>query len=232
VTVALDGAPVGCPLGWVGALDVTWGPRRTRLDSLEVGQRITAEVIAVDLDEERVQLSLAATEHAELWGFLKRLRPGEVLSGTVASIESFGVFVALDDGPGHPIHPGVGFITHPDLSWRHFDDPRDVVRVGERVTCEYLYFDTTNGEARLSLRATSPDPFQAFADGTAPGDTLRGCVTKVVPFGYFVRVVDGVEGLVPLQDPVAVVGEELGVVVTELDRERRRLLLRATPASP
>ncbi|WP_235995422.1 S1 RNA-binding domain-containing protein [Nonomuraea montanisoli] len=78
------------------------------------------------------------------------------MSGIVAAIESFGVFVALDDGPKHPVFPGVGFITMPELSWRSFEDPSEIVSMGERITCEVLTFDTTNGEARLSLRATQP----------------------------------------------------------------------------
>jgi small subunit ribosomal protein S1 len=62
-------------------------------------------------------MSTAATENPELWAFLKSLRAGELLSGQIGSIERFGVLVALDDGPDHPIFPGVGFITIPELSW-------------------------------------------------------------------------------------------------------------------
>ncbi|NUS17835.1 MAG: S1 RNA-binding domain-containing protein [Streptomyces sp.] len=176
-----------------------------------------------------------SSEHPELWAFLGSLTPGETLSGTVAAIEPFGVFVALDDGPAHPVFPGVGFITYPELAWQHFEDASDVVQVGQRVSCEFLRFDTTNLEARLSLRATQPEPFGEFADRVAVGQELRGEVTKLVPFGAFVRVSDGIEGLVHRQDlatppPEAVsdvvrVGEEITVVVTELDRARRRLAL-------
>ncbi|UUU23212.1 S1 RNA-binding domain-containing protein [Streptomyces sp. DSM 40750] len=230
--VVLDGFPAR-PLGSIGSLDMPWGRRSAT--AVEAGRRITAEVTAVDLDEGRVHLSLAATEHPELWAFLKGLRLGTVLSGTVASIESFGVFVALDDGPEHPIHPGVGFITVPELSWRRIEAVSDVVRVGQRVSCEFLQFDTWNGEARLSLRAMRPDPFQEFADRVEAGRKLRGRVTKLVPFGVFVEVADGIEGLVPLSeltaepvetpDGVVEAGDEITVVVTEVDRERRRLTL-------
>ncbi|HEY3869726.1 MAG TPA: S1 RNA-binding domain-containing protein [Actinocrinis sp.] len=168
------------------------------------------------------------SENPELWGFLESLRCGESLPGTVAAIERFGVFVGLDHGPAHPIFPGVGFITLPELSWRSFEAATDVVEVGRRVLCEFLQFDTTNLEARLSLRAMRPDPFQAFADQSAAGRELTGRVTKIVPFGLFVQVDDGVEGLVHLPaaaEGVAQVGEELAVVVIDLDRARRRLAL-------
>ncbi|MGW0842228.1 S1 RNA-binding domain-containing protein [Streptomyces sp. NPDC002787] len=231
-TVVLDGFPAR-PLGAITSLDMPWGRRAA--EAVEAGRRVTAEVTAVEPHEGRVCLSLAATEQPELWAFLKGLRLGEVLSGTVASIESFGVFVALDDGPGHPVFPGVGFITVPELSWRHIEAVSDVVRVGQRVACEFLQFDTWNGEARLSLRAMEPDPFQEFADRVDVGLRLRGRVTKVIPFGVFVEVADGIEGLVHLSeltaepvetpDGVVRVGEEITVVVTEVDRVRRRLAL-------
>ncbi|MER7758165.1 S1 RNA-binding domain-containing protein [Streptomyces sp. NPDC097619] len=232
LAVVLDGFPTH-PLGFVGTLDLTWLPRATASD-VRVGDRITAEVTSVDQGRGRVWLSKAATDSPELWAFLSSLRPGVPLSGRIASIERFGVFVALDEGPEHPLFPGVGFITYPELAWSPFDAATDVVRVDERVTCEFLQFDTTNGEARLSLRATRPDPFQAFADSARPGRVLRGRVTKLAPFGAFVRVADGVEGLLPHRDPTGTpttpaVGDELTVVIAALDREHRRLHLGEVP---
>lgn len=237
--VALDGFSAR-PLGRVGPLEWSW--RQPRAAAVDVGRRITAEVIATDLEEGRVLLSTAATENPELWAFLKALQRGEILSGTVTAIERFGLFVALDDGPDHPIFPGVGFISFAELSWRRFEAASDVVQVGQRVSCEFLQFDTWNGEARLSLRATQPDPFQTFVDGVEVGQTLQGQVTKLVPFGVFVQVTDGLEGLVHLReltqspvetpDGVVQVGDEVTVVVTEIDREQRRLALSRRQVSP
>ncbi|WP_031151124.1 S1 RNA-binding domain-containing protein [Streptomyces erythrochromogenes] len=232
VTVTLDGFSAR-PLGTIWPLDISWSWKQPA--AVKVGQRITAEVLAVDLDEGQARLAMTATENPELWAFLKARYRGEILSGTIAAIERFGVFVALDDGPNHPVFPGVGFITIPELSWRHNEAVSDVVQVGQRVSCEFLQFDTWNGEARLSLKAKQPDPFQAFADSVEVGQTLQGQVTKLVPFGVFVQVADGIEGLVHLQEltsaPVATpqgvveVGDELTVVVTDVDREWRRLAL-------
>ncbi|WP_241480141.1 S1 RNA-binding domain-containing protein [Nocardiopsis halotolerans] len=234
VAVALDGFP-GRSLGEIGSLDMSWVRFAAAAGDMEVGQRVTAEVIAVDREAGRIRLSTAATENPELWAFLKELHRGEVPSGVIASIESFGVFVALDEGPAHPTFPGVGFVSYAELSWRRFEAASDVVRVGQRVSCEFLDFDTTNGEARLSLKAMRPDPFQEFSAMVREGRVLRGRVTKLVPFGVFVEVADGVEGLVhlrelteaPVEAPEEVVrvGEELSVVVVEVDRERRRLAL-------
>ncbi|RPK85801.1 30S ribosomal protein S1 [Streptomyces sp. ADI97-07] len=89
------------------------------------------------------------SESPELWAFLESLHCGDILSGTVSAIERFGVFVALDDGPGHPTLPSVGFLGIPELSWRRFDHPTDVVQVGQRVEREFMGSDTHNAEARL-----------------------------------------------------------------------------------
>ncbi|MFE7097574.1 S1 RNA-binding domain-containing protein [Streptomyces erythrochromogenes] len=191
-------------------------------------------------DDDAAGSHFSAAANPELREFLEALPTGVMLSGTVASIEPFGVFVALDEGPTHPVFPGVGFISIPELSWTRFEEASDVVQVGQQVTCEFLQFDTWNGEARLSLRALLPDPFQAFADGAAVGQVLEGRVTKLVPFGVFVEVARGIEGLVHVRDlapepvrapeEVVRVGDGLTVVATEIDRIRRRLAL--IPAGP
>ena len=175
------------------------------------------------------------SESPELWAFLESLHRGEILSGTVAAIERFGVFVALDDGPAHPTLPGVGFIVIPELSWRRIEAPTDVVQVGQRVSCEFLQFDTHNAEARLSLKALEPDPLRAFADRATMGQELRGTVEKVLPIGVFVDLGDGIVGLVPFREvhgrPAASpvedfeVGEEIAVVVTEIELPTRRVFL-------
>ncbi|MEU4620287.1 S1 RNA-binding domain-containing protein [Actinoplanes sp. NPDC023801] len=231
VSVSLDGCP-GEPAGSIGALDLSWQFDRPSSEPvLRRGDRVRAEVVAVDAERRRIWLSRAATEHPQLWAFLKALRPGQRLSGTVAAIENFGVFVDLDDGPAHPTFPGVGFITIPELAWHRFDDAAGIVSVGEHITCTVLSFDTSNGEARLSLRATRPDPFLAFARDVRVGQVLPGRVTKLVPFGVFVQVRDGIEGLIHLRDlagtPYSAVhaGDRITVIVTEIALPGRRLVL-------
>ncbi|MFE5301883.1 S1 RNA-binding domain-containing protein [Streptomyces sp. NPDC056632] len=100
------------------------------------------------------------SESQNSWAFLAPLHRGENLFCTVAAIERFGVFVALDDGTGHPTLPGVGFIVIPELSWRHIDAPTDVVEMGQRVSSsEFLQFDTFNAETTVVEGATArPTP--------------------------------------------------------------------------
>ncbi|MFD4724106.1 S1 RNA-binding domain-containing protein [Streptomyces seoulensis] len=107
--------------------------------------------------------------------------------------------------------------------------------MGQKVSCEFLQFDTSNLEARLSLRALEPDPLRAFTDRTQVGQELRGTVEKVLPFGVFVDIGDGIAGLIPFREapgrpavsPVEdfEVGEKVTVVVMEIDLPTRRVRL-------
>jgi ribosomal protein S1 len=220
--VRLDGCP-GEPLGCIGPLDLTWG---SWPGACIVGERVAAEVIDVSHLRRRIMLSRSATENPQLWTFLKGLAAGQLLSGTVAAVERFGVFVDLDEGPRHPVLPGVGFVTYPELSWRRFSDPAEVVTVGQRVTGEFLVFDQVHGEARLSLRAAEPDPFLHFARVTGVGQRLHGRVTVLLPFGFFVDVGDGVEGFVRAMEHTVRPGDELIVAVAAIETVGRRLTLR------
>jgi small subunit ribosomal protein S1 len=147
----------------------------------------------------------------------------------------FGEGYSLVDRRGHEYVARGAVAPAPELSWRSFEDPADVVSIGRRVTCEVLEFDTHQGEARLSLRATQTDPFLDFARTFQVGQILHGPVTKLVPFGAFVRVADGIEGLIHLSelsttpietpDQAVQIGEEVIVTITDIDTYRRRLAL-------
>ncbi|MGW4625010.1 S1 RNA-binding domain-containing protein [Streptomyces rubiginosohelvolus] len=159
------------------------------------------------------------------WAFLKTLRRGQVVTGTVATIATFGV-TFVDIG---------GFtamINIPELSWRPFDHPSDVVSVGQEVTAEVLDVDMTRERVSLSLRAVQEDPWPQMAQ--LIGQVVTGPVTKVVPFGVFVRIEDrkdGFEGLVHADEldessgDVVEVGNTLTVKIIDVDLELRRIVL-------
>ena len=145
----------------------------------------------------------------------------------VSSIVNFGAFVDLG---------GVDGLVHvSELSWKHIDHPSEVVEVGTEVTVEVLDVDFDRERVSLSLKATQEDPWQAFARTHAIGQVVPGKVTKLVPFGAFVRVEDGIEGLVHISElaqrhvevpeQVAKVGDEVFVKVIDIDLERRRISL-------
>ncbi|PZF97176.1 hypothetical protein C1I93_12630 [Micromonospora endophytica] len=152
---------------------------------------------------------------------------GTVVRGTVSEIRNFGVFVRIEGDPAD--QSGSGFIRIPELTWEYFDDPVDVVHVGQQISAEVLDFDTTREQVQLSLKALQDDPLVQFADRI--GEVLSGPVVKVVPFGVFVRVAPGIVGLlhesVLTQEPA--MGETVTVTIAEVDRPGRRVRLDPAP---
>ncbi|MDZ7577170.1 MAG: 30S ribosomal protein S1 [Candidatus Nanopelagicales bacterium] len=205
--------------------------RRVRDLQPYVGQTIEAKIIELDKNRNNVVLSrrawLEETQSAVRTGFLNELQKGQIRTGTVSSIVSFGAFVDLG---------GVDGLVHvSELSWKHIEHPSEVVEVGQEVTVEVLDVDMDRERVSLSLKSTLEDPWQHFARTHQMGQVVLGKVTKLVPFGAFVRVEEGIEGLVhvselaghhvELPDQVVGVGDEIFVKVIDIDLERRRISL-------
>ncbi|WP_432548746.1 30S ribosomal protein S1 [Kineococcus sp. SYSU DK004] len=205
--------------------------RRVRDLQPYVGQKIEAKIIELDKNRNNVVLSrrawLEQTQSAVRQNFLTTLQKGQVRSGVVSSIVNFGAFVDLG---------GVDGLVHvSELSWKHIDHPSEVVEVGQEVTVEVLDVDMDRERVSLSLKATQEDPWQQFARTHAIGQVVPGKVTKLVPFGAFVRVDDGIEGLVHISElaerhvevpeQVVQVNSDIFVKVIDIDLERRRISL-------
>ncbi|MFF3029775.1 S1 RNA-binding domain-containing protein [Streptomyces rubiginosohelvolus] len=159
------------------------------------------------------------------WAFLKTLRRGQVVTGTVTMIASFGV-TFVDIGGS------TAMINLPELSRRPFGHPSDVVSVGQEVTAEVLGVDMVRERVQLSLRALQEDPWPQVAQRI--GEVVIGPVTKIVPFGVFVRIEDrqdGFEGLVHTSEldessgDVVEVGNALTVKIIDVDIVRGRIAL-------
>ena len=205
--------------------------RRVRDLQPYVGQRISAKIIELDKNRNNVVLSrrahLEETQKESRDQFLTNLKVGEVRHGTVSSVVSFGAFVDLGGMDG--------LIHVSELSWKHVDHPGSVVAVGDEVDVQVLDVDMSRERISLSLKATQQDPWQEFAGGHEVGQLVYGRVTKLVQFGAFVQVGDGIEGLVHISemsthhvdspDQVVTPGEELWVKIIDLDLARRRISL-------
>ena len=205
--------------------------RRVRDLQPYIGQELKAKIIELDKHRNNVVLSrragLEQTQSEVRSEFLHQLQKGQVRKGVVSSIVNFGAFVDLG---------GVDGLVHvSELSWKHIDHPSEVVAVGDEVTVEVLDVDMDRERVSLSLKATQEDPWRVFARTHAIGQIVPGKVTKLVPFGAFVRVEEGIEGLVHISelaerhvevpDQVVNVGEEVMVEVIDIDLERRRISL-------
>jgi small subunit ribosomal protein S1 len=205
--------------------------RRVRDLQPYVGREIEAKIIELDKNRNNVVLSrrawLEQTQSEVRQNFLTQLAKGQIRKGVVSSIVNFGAFVDLG---------GVDGLVHvSELSWKHIDHPSEVVQVGDEVTVEVLDVDMERERVSLSLKATQEDPWQHFARTHQIGQIVPGKVTKLVPFGAFVRVEEGIEGLVHISElaerhveipeQVVQVGDDVMVKIIDIDLERRRISL-------
>lgn len=212
--------------------------RRVRDLDPFIGETITAKVIELDRARNNVVLSrrayLEEAQAEERQSFLDDLEEGEVREGVISSVVNFGAFVDLG---------GMDGLVHvSELSWQHVNHPGELVSVGDKVSVKVLEVDLDRERISLSIRQTSDDPWDVFAGDNEIGDIIDGSVTKTVPFGAFISVADGVEGLVHVSE-IAVhrvespelelsIGQSVKVKITEKDDERRRISLSIKQALP
>jgi small subunit ribosomal protein S1 len=196
-----------------------------------LGTKIECKVIELNRSRNNVVLSRRAVleeERKEVrQQILDRLQPGMIVEGAISNIVDFGAFVDLD---------GIDGLIHiSELSWSHVNHPSEILAIGDVVPVKVLDIDRDRQRISLGLKQTQEDPWQRVIDTYQVGDELDGKVTKVVTFGAFVEIMDGVEGLVHIselahhhvENPREVVepGQEVRVKILEIDSERRRLSL-------
>ncbi len=196
-----------------------------------MGQQIECKVIELNRSRNNVVLSRRAVleeqRKEDRERILDRLQPGQVVDGTISNIVDFGAFVDLD---------GIDGLIHiSELSWSHVNHPSEILSIGDTVTVKVLDIDRDRQRISLGLKQTQEDPWQRVVDTYNIGDELEGTVTKVVTFGAFVEILDGVEGLVHIselaqhhvENPREIIqpGDQVRVKILEIDSERRRLSL-------
>ena len=196
-----------------------------------LGQTIESKVIELNRPRNNVVLSRRAVLEEERkeqrQAILERLQPGLIIEGQISNIVEFGAFVDLD---------GIDGLIHiSELSWSHVNHPSEILNIGDTVQVKVLDIDRDRQRISLGLKQTQEDPWQRVVDTYSIGDELEGKVTKVVAFGAFVEILDGVEGLVHIselaqqhvENPREIVqpGDDVKVKILEIDSERRRLSL-------
>lgn len=205
--------------------------RRVKDLSTFMGTRIEARVIEMDRNRNNVVLSrrvvLEEARKAERQDILGKLKVGMKLQGTVSSIVEFGAFVDLG---------GIDGLVHiSELSWNHVNHPSEVVKVGQEVEVQVLDVDLNRERISLGLKQTTEDPWRVLVSKFPVDAIVEGTVTKLVTFGAFVDLGDGVEGLVHISEmakqhvtapsQVCTVGDKVQVKVMEIDLDRRRISL-------
>ncbi len=196
-----------------------------------LGERLECRVIEMDRNRNNVVLSrrvvLEDDRRQERQEILSKLVKGMILPGTVSSIVDFGAFVDLG---------GIDGLVHiSELSWSHVNHPSEVVSVGDKVEVQVLDVDLERERISLGLKQTQDDPWKQLVQGFEAGQIVTGTVTKIVPFGAFVEIGEGVEGLVHISEmakghvekaeDVVSIGDEIQIKIMDIDTDRRRISL-------
>ena len=224
-TVDIDNIPAFLPGSLV---DV----RPVRDTSYLEGKPLEFKVLKVDQRRNNVVVSRRAVVETETSqereALLENLQEGAIVKGVVKNLTDYGAFLDLG---------GVDGLLHiTDMSWRRIKHPTEIVNIGDELECRVLKFDRERGRVSLGLKQLSEDPWADIARRYPEGTRLFGKVTNIADYGCFVEIEAGVEGLVHVSEmdwtnknvhPSKVVhlGQEVEVMVLDIDEERRRISL-------
>jgi len=206
--------------------------RPVRDTSYLEGKPLEFKVIKLDQKRNNVVVSRRAVVEqefsAERSALMDNLQEGAVVKGTVKNLTDYGAFVDLG---------GIDGLLHiTDMAWKRVKHPSEVVKVGDEVEVRILKFDRERSRVSLGLKQLGADPWQNIARRYPPNTRVFGKVTNIADYGAFVEIEDGVEGLVHVSEmdwtnknvnPAKVVhtGQEVEVMVLDVDEERRRISL-------
>jgi len=222
--------------GFVPASHVGNGSLKNNLDKY-VGQSIPLKVIEVDRERRKVVLSnkLAVAEERETRSAETKasLAPNQTRRGVVRRLTNYGAFIDLG---------GIDGLLHiSEMSWTRINDPKEILREGQELDVLVLKMDLENNRVSLGLRQILPDPWLEIKDKYKEGDVIVGQVTRIVPFGAFIQVDGGVEGIIPNAElprnrgkgsPGVNVNDEVTVKVMSLRPEERKMTLSIRALQP
>ena len=216
--------------GLLHITDLSWGRVTHPSEIVQLDQ--TIKVMVLNYDPERRRISLGFKQlHAHLWEEIdKKYHVGQLVQGRVVSLAKYGAFIEVE--------PGIEGLVHiSEMSWtQHVKHPNQIIREGEFVQVMILNIDKESKKISLGLKQVEEDPWEDFEAKYRAGTHHKGIVRDLVPFGAFVELEDGVEGLVHITDlswtkkmrhpgEILKKGEDIEVVVLTFDRNERRIAL-------
>ncbi|WP_273776750.1 MULTISPECIES: 30S ribosomal protein S1 [unclassified Acinetobacter] len=205
------------------------------------GKELEFKVIKLDAKRNNVVVSrravMEAESSADREALLAQLEEGQTVTGTIKNLTDYGAFVDLG---------GIDGLLHiTDMAWKRIKHPSEVVEVGQEVTVKVLKFDRERNRVSLGLKQLGEDPWMAIMNRYPKGSIVKARVTNLTDYGCFAEIAEGVEGLVHVSEmdhtnknihpsKVVQIGDEVDVMVLEVDEERRRISLgiKQTRANP
>jgi small subunit ribosomal protein S1 len=175
--------------GLVHVSEMSWSKRVKHPSKvLQLGQDVEAVVLDVDLENRRISLGLKQTEPDPWTTLAERYAINSVISGRVRNLTDFGAFIEVEEGIDGLVHVS-------DISPRRIKHPSEVLKKGDKVEAIILNIDTDNHRLSLGIKQLQPDIWEQFFTTHQLGDNVRGKVVRHAPFGIFVEIEEGIEGL-------------------------------------
>jgi small subunit ribosomal protein S1 len=214
--------------GLVHVSELSWVKRITRpSDVLEIGQEITAVVLGISIEEQKISLGVRQLE-GNPWDEIELRYPvGATITGPVRNLTAYGAFVELEEGIDGMIHVS-------DMSWtRKINHPSEVLKKNDEIEAIVLAIDKANQRVSLGIKQTEGDPWSAIDDRFKVGDLVKGTVAKIASFGAFVSLEGDIDGLIHISQlsedhvekvkDVIKVGDEIEARVIKVDKVERRI---------
>ncbi|NOX37518.1 MAG: 30S ribosomal protein S1 [Calditrichaeota bacterium] len=216
--------------GLLHITDLSWGRVNHPSEVVKLDQEIDVMILDFDENKQRISLGLKQLEPHPWDKVEERFPIGSKVKGTVVSLTDYGAFVELDKGIEGLIHVS-------EMSWsQHIKNPSQILKVGDEVEAVVLSIEPEERKISLGLKQLTPDPWENIEEKYPVGSKHRGIVRNLTPFGAFVELEEGVDGLVHISDlswtkkirhPSEVVrkGQEIEVVILDINKEERRIAL-------
>ncbi len=180
--------------GLVHRSEITHGRFNHPREVIKVGQKVRVEVLDMDLERERINLSMKKLISNPWENVLANYSIGQKIAGKVTNLTPFGAFVEIEPGLEGLIHVS-------EMSWtKRVRHPKEVLSEGEDVEAMILKIDTSQERISLGLRQTQPDPWSSLPDRFPPGTEITGPITGITDFGVFMEIEEGIEGLVHISE--------------------------------
>jgi len=180
--------------GLVHRSELTHGRFNHPKDVVSLGDKVKVEILDMDLERERINLSMKSLVSNPWQDVLARYTIGERVSGKVTNLTQFGAFIEIEPGLEGLIHVS-------EMSWtKRIRHPKEMLTEGDEVEAMVLKIDLESQRISLGLRQTQPDPWSSLPDRYPPGTELTGPITGITDFGVFMEIEEGIEGLVHISE--------------------------------
>jgi len=228
--VSLDSSVLHGVEGLLHISDISWGKVEKIENFIKVGDEIKVKILKIDCKENRISLGLKQLVPCPWEKIETRYKVNSTVRGKVSSVTKFGAFVELE--------PGVEGLAHvSELCWGSVPKhPEEVVKIGESLDFYVLSVDREKEKISLSLKKTKPNPWEELKIKYPPGTKISGIVTGLTPFGAFVRLPEGIEGLIHISDlswtkrihhpqEILKIDEKIETLVLEVIPEKEKIVL-------